>query len=220
MPPLTIEKRAFRRFFAARTPELGGTRYARATSEVTYATPTCSDLRGHRRGFHRRVLACSDPHLCSADVGTTNVDHDRHDIVASGDTGLSEPPAEVSRHQRPGTADVLVPGRPITLLACRYHGFNQPEPIGTFARRGQLPAPEIAGALDAMPRPTSNVVANCPADFGEKYLLYFSYKSGPPLVVQVAHGGCRYVTNGDLAIPFAPVDVTQRLEVALGEDHL
>ncbi len=35
--------------------------------------------------------------------------------------------------QRDGTNRTLVPGQPIALLACRYHGFNQPEPIGTLA---------------------------------------------------------------------------------------
>ncbi len=115
---------------------------------------------------------------------------------------------------------MLVPGQPVTLLACRYHGFNQPEPIGTFARGARLPAPEIARGLDATPRPQSNVAINCPADFGEKYLLYFGYKSGPPLVVEIAHGGCRYVTNGDLTLPFTPVSVAQRLEAALGQDRV
>jgi len=35
----------------------------------------------------------------------------------------------IPHHQRDGTTRTLVPGQPIALLACRYHGFNQPQPV-------------------------------------------------------------------------------------------
>jgi len=128
-------------------------------------------------------------------------------------------PRSVPHHQRAGTARTFVPGHPITLLACRYHGFNQPQPIGTFARSAAgLPASSVAHELNATPRPTTSVVPYCPNDSGETYMLYFSYRGGRPLLARVDSGGCRYVTNGDLSRPFPPVELSLRLEAALGRD--
>ncbi len=127
----------------------------------------------------------------------------------------------VPHHQRDGTTRALVPGQPIALLACRYHGFNQPQPIGTFARSATtLPVSQIAHDLNATPRPTSTIVPFCPNDSGETYMVYFSYRDGRPLLVRFDNGGCHYVTNGDLTLPFAPERLTLRLEAALGQDHL
>jgi hypothetical protein len=105
------------------------------------------------------------------------------------------------------------------LLGCRYHGFNQPQPIGSLARSATLPAVEIAHELN-MSRPPSGVVPNCPADFGETYLLRFAYADGHPLAVRFNHGGCVYVTNGDVTRLFAPVTLTRQLESALGQERL
>ena len=124
-------------------------------------------------------------------------------------------------HQRAGTTRTLVPGHPIAVLACRYHGFNQPQPIGTYARSAaNLPAARVAHELNATPRPTSNVVPDCPNDSGETYMLYFSYGRGRPLLARVDRGGCRYVSNGDVTRPFAPLGLSLRLEAALGRDPL
>ena len=79
---------------------------------------------------------------------------------------------------------------------------------------------QIASALDAIPKPTSPVVANCPVDFGEKYMLYFSYRDGRPLLISFDNGGCHDVTNGDLSVPFAPTQLTLLLAAARGEDRL
>ena len=106
------------------------------------------------------------------------------------------------------------------LLACRYHGFNQPQRIGTFATAARLSASLIARGLNATRRPPAGIVPNCPADFGETYMLWFVYPDGSRLLVRFDHGGCRYVTNGDLNFPFPPTAVTHRLEAALGQDVL
>jgi hypothetical protein len=129
-------------------------------------------------------------------------------------------PLTVPHHQRDGTTRTLVPGQPIALFACRYHGFNQPQPIGTLAHASELPAAFVAHELNATRRPPPGAVYHCPAEFGETYMLYFSYRGGRPLLVRFNHGGCLYVTNGDLTLPFPPPQLTQRLEAALGQDHL
>ena len=111
-------------------------------------------------------------------------------------------PPKVPSNQRDGTGNALVPGQPIELLACRYHGFNQAQPIGTLATRAALPASDVAGELNQTPIPTHEApIPNCPADFGEKYMLWFRYADGVPLLVSFDDGGCRYVDNGDLRAP-------------------
>ncbi len=120
--------------------------------------------------------------------------------------------------QRDGTTRTLVPGRPVGLLACRYHGFNQPQRIGSFARAAELPPSPIALGLNASQRPPPAIASGCPNDSFEWYMLYFSYRDGRALLVRVSHGGCRYVTNGDLTLEFPPAEVTRVLEVTLGSD--
>ena len=127
----------------------------------------------------------------------------------------------VPHDQRDGTTRTLVPGHPIALLACRYHGFNQPQPIGTFASSTtELQVSQVAHELNATPRPTNGVAPNCPNNSGETSMLYFYFREGHPLLVRFDNGGCRYVTNGDLTLPFGPVGLTLRLEATLGQDHL
>jgi hypothetical protein len=112
----------------------------------------------------------------------------------------------------------MVPGVPTTVLACRYHGFNQPEPHGTLAASAMLPPTDIVAALNAVPIPAPGApVPYCPADFGELYALRFGYSSGPALVVTVQGAGCAYADNGDLHAPFAGTAQSQ-LSAALGHD--
>jgi hypothetical protein len=183
------------------------------------------------------VAACSSSHHLSTPRSTTTFTP----AVKKAPTHAPKPGRSVSRpptfrgpltcpvraalsvphHQRDGTTRTLVPGQPIALLACRYHGLNQPQTIGTFARAAtNLPVSQIAHDLNATPRPTSSVLPSCPIDYGETYMLYFSYQDGRPLLVRFDNGGCLYVTNGDLTLPFAPPRLTLRLEAALGRDHL
>jgi hypothetical protein len=124
----------------------------------------------------------------------------------------------VPHGQRDGTSRTLVPGQPIVLLACRYHGFNQPQRIGSFARAAELPASPIARGLNTSQRPPPGIASGCPNDSFEWYMLSFSYRDGRALLVRVSHGGCRYVTNGDLTLEFPPAEVMQALEAALGSD--
>jgi hypothetical protein len=128
-------------------------------------------------------------------------------------------PPHVPSHQRDGTGNALVPGQPTELLACRYHGFNQAQPIGTFATSAELPASDVAAQLNQTPIPAPGApIPNCPADFGEKYMLWFRYADGVPLLVSFDHGGCLYVDNGDLRAPFPPVAVTRLLQSALASE--
>ena len=56
-------------------------------------------------------------------------------------------PPKVPSNQRDGTSNALVPGQPTELLACRYHGFNQAQPIGTLATWAELQRKIIGDAL-------------------------------------------------------------------------
>ena len=129
-------------------------------------------------------------------------------------------PRHVPSHQRAGTDTALVPGHPIGLLACRYHGFNQHASIGTLATTATLPPAEVARELNTTPKTKSSVLFNCPADFGETYDLYFAYAVGHAILVRIEHGGCTSVTNGDLTLLFASAPVVRSLEAALGQDKL
>lgn len=128
-------------------------------------------------------------------------------------------PATVSPHQRDGTATSMVPASPTTVLACRYHGFNQPEAHGSLATSASIPPADVAASLNAVPVPALGApVPNCPADFGEMYALWFGYPAGPPVLVTVQRGGCAYANNGDRRAPFASAVVSQ-LSAALGHDN-
>jgi hypothetical protein len=112
----------------------------------------------------------------------------------------------------------MVPGSPTSLVGCRYHGFNQTAPNGSLAASATLPTQEIAAALNGVPIPAPDApLPNCPADFGEVYVLWFGYASGPPLLVSVQGAGCFYADNGDLRVPFASAAATQ-LSPLLGHD--
>jgi hypothetical protein len=127
-------------------------------------------------------------------------------------------PRVVAHHQRAGTVSTFVPGHPVALLACRYHGFNQPEPSGSLATSAHFAPGEIGAALNAAPPGVSD--AFCPIDFGEKIVLIFGYRDGSRRMASIDTGGCRDATNGDRIISFAPVAVFTRLEAVLGHDHL
>ena len=131
----------------------------------------------------------------------------------------STAPADVPVHQRDGTQTTMVPGRPDRLLGCRYHGLNQPEPVRTLASSAALPAGELAALVNAVRiPPPGSPVPNCPADFGETYVLRFGYADGTDLVVTVGRGGCRVVSNGDLHGWPAGAELIGRLQAALGGD--
>ncbi len=125
-------------------------------------------------------------------------------------------PAAVAVHQRDGTQGAMVPDDPRELLACRYHGFNQPQPSGSLASSASFDPTETARELNgARPEPARPV--NCPADFGETISLIFRYTGESHLVVAIHTSGCRTATNGDRAV-FAPSATLTRLQAVLGAD--
>lgn len=130
----------------------------------------------------------------------------------------AEPPRSVPPHQIAGTASASVPGRPNALLACRYHGFNQPQPVGALAKSASVPPEPIAAALNLAPRIQNAAVYHCPIDFGETILLLFAYSNGSRLTVSLALGGCRFASNGDRTVATPPA-VIASLEATLGHDR-
>ena len=112
----------------------------------------------------------------------------------------------------------MVPGEPTSSLGCRYHGFDQPQPPGSLASSAQLDTAVIVTELNRIPiPPASSPLPNCPADFGERYVIRFGYDDGSTLLVSVDGGGCTYADNGDLRVPFASAAVAS-LQAVLGHD--
>jgi hypothetical protein len=90
--------------------------------------------------------------------------------------------------------------------------------MGSFASTARLAPTLIAGELDSTP-----ALRNQPSCFGatfESYALWFTYSDGRPLLIEYSNGGCRSVTNGDLAREFPPLAFTRQLEDALGSDNV
>jgi hypothetical protein len=59
----------------------------------------------------------------------------------------------------------------------------------------------------------------CPADYDDKYALYFTYRAGASLLVVVDGSGCSFDTNGALT-GITPTTVQQQLANVLGHDTL
>jgi hypothetical protein len=131
----------------------------------------------------------------------------------------SAPPSVLQPQPISGTDTTLVPGTPTALLACRYHGFNQPEPIGTLANAASFSPGPIATGLDSQPAIPPGVVSNCPADFGETILLHFTYADDSTLTVSISTAGCRYASNGSRTVHVDPATL-DRLQAVLGKDTL
>ncbi len=124
-----------------------------------------------------------------------------------------------------------MPGHPVSLVACRYYGPGQPQPVDTLARAARFSPGFIAAELNSdraiqlEPRPPTG------GRVGETFLLIFAYPNGARLMVTasrsrcqpVGTGGsaslspCRYSTNGDRSI-LTPVPVLTRLVAVLGTD--
>jgi hypothetical protein len=115
----------------------------------------------------------------------------------------------------------MIPGDPITLLACRYSGLNQAQSNGSLAGSALLPAAEAASELNAtrIHRPGTPPV-HCPNGDGEHYLLRFAYRDRHPLDVSVTNDGCYAVDNGDLVAVNPPSSLITHLETGLGKDLL
>lgn len=135
--------------------------------------------------------------------------------VACPETSPIPPPP---RHQRDGTDQTMVPGSPVRLVGCRYHGANQPQPPGTLAASAEVNAAEVARLANQVVLADPQGTYNCPEDFGERFLLQFSYSDGPDLMVIVERRGCRFVYNGDLFGSPPNDDLTNALQASLGAD--
>jgi hypothetical protein len=123
----------------------------------------------------------------------------------------------VGHHQIAGTDTSMVPGNPATLLACRYHGLNQPEPVGSFAKSARFDPATIADALNAQPVIPPNANYLCPIDFGDTVVLLFGYSDNSRLAVRIGTTGCRFASNGDRVVRIDPATLN-RLQAVLGKD--
>ncbi|MGO9874078.1 MAG: hypothetical protein ACLPVY_09790 [Acidimicrobiia bacterium] len=126
-------------------------------------------------------------------------------------------PTVIAKHQQPGTASTFVPGRPVALLACRYHGYNQPEPIGSLAGSAHFAPGPFVTALNTA-RLVPKRAYNCPLDAGERMLVIFAYDNGTRLTASIETMGCGFATNGDRSV-FNPTAMLEHLEAVLGHDR-
>ena len=119
----------------------------------------------------------------------------------------------------PATVKTFVPGSPIGLLACRFHGLNQPQPSGSFAAAATFRPAAFVTALNSARRVASGPALSCPVDLGERIVLQFVYADRHVLTVVVASSGCRFADNGDHRV-FTPQSVLSTLKATLGHDEL
>lgn len=127
-------------------------------------------------------------------------------------------PVKIPSQQHTGTSTTTIPDEPTSSLGCRYHGLNQPQPYRSLATSAHLDTAVIATELNSIPIPPANSpLPNCPADFGERYIIRFGYENGSTLLVSVDGGGCAYADNGDLRVPFASAALAS-LQAVLGQD--
>jgi hypothetical protein len=129
--------------------------------------------------------------------------------------GCLPSPPNFLTHQIAGTDATLVPGNPIALLACRYHGLNQPDPAGSLAKSAFFDPAPIAGALNA--QPVTLAIYGCPIDFGDTIVLLFGYSDNSRLAVRISTTGCRFASNGDRVVRIDPATLN-RLQAVLGKD--
>ncbi len=126
-------------------------------------------------------------------------------------------PQPVPPNQVPGSTSTFVPGAPRTLVACRYHGFNQREPVGTLAATARFAPEPFVTALNRAPHVPNGAVFHCPLDAAEVIVLHFGYANGETLAVTVSTQGCGFASNGDLRIR-TPATVLDALQARLGRD--
>ena len=120
--------------------------------------------------------------------------------------------------QLPTTETMFVPGTPTELLACRYHGFNQPQRAYSLARAARLAPAPITAALNAARPIPPGAVFNCPNDSGETIVLLFGYANGRTLQVTVSMSGCEFAHNGRRTVAMPPA-LLARLQTVLGHDR-
>jgi len=110
----------------------------------------------------------------------------------------------------------MVPGRPVAVLACRYHGHLQVQPFGSLAAASDLSATIVGEGLNHQPPMASGM---CGSEPDQHFLLIFLYNDDSRLFVLV---GCD-ATNGDLTVrmPLPPPTPSWVAELgSLGSDTM
>jgi hypothetical protein len=113
---------------------------------------------------------------------------------------------------RPGADSALVPDGAVNIVLCRYDGLNDRPRRGLVGHQeiaDQRTVTSLASAMNALPE-LGNI--DCPADFGDAIVAYFTYASGPAASVSVGLSGCETVTNGQLTRTARKSDLVARLE--------
>jgi hypothetical protein len=112
----------------------------------------------------------------------------------------------------------FVPGDPTAVRACRYHGYDQPQPYGSLASTARFAARPIVTALNKARRTSEDPAFGCPTDLGGRIVLVFGYRGGSPVLITVRTSGCEVLTNGVIDI-WMPTALVNRLERVLGYDR-
>jgi hypothetical protein len=140
------------------------------------------------------------------------------EVVSGADAVASSNPVASSNHlpcarddlqrvtrPRPGApATPLVPHGAMLLTICNYNGANatagtpQYGLLGSYRTRSAKTIRRLTTELDAIKPPPAGAVYNCPAEEGNRAIVYFYYGSAA-VVVTVGTDGCNSVASGPIS---------------------
>ena len=124
--------------------------------------------------------------------------------VVAAANGLATP-----AQTRPGLDLALIPGRPISGQACRYHTDNSGDFIRE-ARPAVLDPTEVDNLTDLLndgniiPAGVAYSCGSEPIESEVKYLIHLAYATGPNVEVAVDSWACRWAYNGLVAASTTP----------------
>jgi hypothetical protein len=103
-------------------------------------------------------------------------------------------------HGQPGVEHLVVPGKPVRLLLCRYWGLNHGEESGRLATKSLVRGSAVGGyvrSLDALkPYPEGDGSITCEADNGSRLIAFFRYPDAGTVAVRISLTGCPGAFNG------------------------
>ena len=182
------------RYRAIRPPHSSRVRSALAASASVVAIVIGISLAAHVGGTG--TLGPSDP--ASSPSGASPPAVVCPDLVGLGLAGV--PYGSL----RAGASDRLVPDTPVQATVCRYAGLNAAQPLALVrSATSDSETADLALALNTTPRLKAVGNSHCPLDLGASEIVIFRYSAGPPVMVKIALGGCRPVSNGPFATTIA-----------------
>lgn len=134
---------------------------------------------------------------CGSGTGTRTVSAKTPLTLPAASRACPSHYAPIGRSKR--AASVLVPGRPTSVVICRYYGWSDVRPRGVLAEARQIVRADVLGyltsELDALPSPTRR--ENCDEVMGGRADLFiFRYRAAPEARVLMLREACFPAGNG------------------------